>query len=239
MSWFDHYLKDSPVSTGPGFAYFRDWVRYSGSAAPAYAGAASYPAGSRQAWYLSAADRLVPSRSQIVPGSTSWSNPGAGAAASYSEVSGLEGQVTLPPDLTTPYDTPGTFGAWTTPALASPVTIIGAPTLDVAFDSPAVAVAQTAGPGGRLQLFAKLYDVAPDGSVTLVHRLVSPVRVADVTRPVHVELPAIVHRVEADHRLRLVVASTDAAYKNAYAVQPVTVHASPTTPAVLNLPVVR
>jgi ABC-2 type transport system ATP-binding protein len=87
-------------------------------------------------------------------------------------------------------------------------------------------------------VFTKLYDVAPDGSKALVHKLISPVRVADVTQPVHLELPAIVHRVEAGHRLQLVLASTDAAYKNAYAVQPVSVHASPMAPAVLRVPVV-
>jgi ABC-2 type transport system ATP-binding protein len=71
-------------------------------------------------------------------------------------------------------------------------------------------------------VFAKLYDVAPDGTQTLVHRLISPARVADVTQPVTIELPGIVHRVETGHRLRLVLAATDAAYKNAYPVQPVT-----------------
>lgn len=238
-SWFDHYLKGSKVSTGPEFAYFRDWVSYTGSAAPAYASASSFPVGSRQTWYLSGADSLVGSRAAVLPGSTSWSNPGGGAAASYSEVSGLEGQVALPPNLTTPYDTAGTFGAWSTAPLAGPLTIVGSPTLDIRFDSPAVAATQGTGPGGQLQVFAKLYDVSPDGTTTLVHKLISPVRVPDVTQPVHVELPAIVHRVEAGHRLRLVLAATDAAYKNAYAVQPVTVSASPTDPAAFSLPVVR
>ncbi|GAA4726206.1 hypothetical protein GCM10025782_25620 [Pedococcus ginsenosidimutans] len=237
-NWFDHQLKGSKVSTGPEFAYFRDWVPYTGTAAPAYATASSYPVGTRRTWYLSSADDLVASRSAVLPGSTSWSNPGLGAPASYSEVSGLEGQVSLPDGLTTPYDTPGTFGAWSTAPLASAVDVVGSPTLDVRFDSPAVALTQAAGPSGQLQVFAKLYDVAPDGSKTLVHKLISPVRVADVTQPVHIELPAIVHRVEAGHRLQLVLASTDAAYKNAYAVQPVTVHASPTAPATLSIPVV-
>ena len=140
--------------------------------------------------------------------------------------------------MTTPFDTPGTFGAWTTPAQSKPLTIVGAPTLDVRFESPVVAATQSAGPSGQLQVFAKLYDIAPDGSKTLVHKLISPVRVADVTQPVHIELPAIVHRVDAGHRLQLVLASTDAAYKNAYAVQPVTVRASPLAPATLSLPVV-
>ena len=179
-----------------------------------------------------------PSKSSILPGSTSWSNPGLGAPASYTEISGLEGQVALPDGVTTPFDTPGTFGAWTTPAQSKPLTIVGAPTLDVRFESPVVALTQSVGPSGQLQVFAKLYDVAPDGSKTLVHKLISPVRVADVTQPVHIELPAIVHRVDAGHRLQLVLASTDAAYKNAYAVQPVTVRASPLAPATLSLPVV-
>lgn len=237
-NWFDHHLKGSTVSTGPAFSYFRDWIGYTGSAAPAYAGSSTYPVGTRKALYLSAADELVTSKSSILPGSTSWSNPGGGAPASYTEVSGLEGQVALPQGLTTPFDTPGTFGAWSTAAQSKPLTIVGAPTLDVRFESPAVALTQSAGPSGQLQVFAKLYDVAPDGSKTLVHKLISPVRVADVTQPVHIELPAIVHRVEAGHRLQLVLASTDAAYKNAYAVQPVTVRASPLAPATLNLPVV-
>ena len=236
--WFDHHLKGSKADTGPEFAYFRDWVSYTGSAAPAYGTADSYPVGTRQTWYLSAADELVRSRAEVLPGSRSWSNPGAGAFASYSEVSALEGAVDLPAGVTTPSDAPGTFGAWTTPALPSATTIVGAPTLDVRFESPAVAVSQATGPAGQLQVFAKMYDVAPDGTQTLVHKLISPVRVADVTQPVHIELPAIVHRVEAGHRIRLVLASTDAAYKNAYAVQPVTVRANPLAPAALTLPVV-
>lgn len=59
-----------------------------------------------------------------------------------------------------------------------------------------------------------------------------------MTKPVHIELPGIVHLVAAGHRLQLVLASTDAAYKNAYAVQPVTVTANPTTPATLRIPVI-
>ena len=236
-NWFDHHLKGSTVSTGPQFAYFRDWVGYTGSAAPAYASASSYPVGTRRSWYLSAADELVGSKSKVQPGSTSWSNPGLGAPASYSEVSGLEGQVPLPDGLKAPFDTPGTFGAWSTAPLTSAVDVVGSPTLDVRFESPTVALTQAAGPSGQLQVFAKLYDVAPDGSKTLVHKLISPVRVADVTQPVHIELPAVVHRVEAGHRLQLALASTDAAYKNAYAVQPVTVRASPTSPATLTVPV--
>jgi predicted acyl esterase len=112
------------------------------------------------------------------------------------------------------------------------------PTLDVFLTAPTAAATQSAGPAGQLQLFAKLYDVAPDGSKTLVNKLISPVRVADVSKSVHIELPGIVHRVAAGHRLQLVLSSTDAAYKNADALQPVTVTANQLSPARLRIPVV-
>ena len=38
-------------------------------------------------------------------------------------------------------------------------------------------------------LFFKLYDVAPDGTITLPDRLVSPVRVPRVDHPISVSLP--------------------------------------------------
>lgn len=241
-NWFDHYLKDATAApTGPEFSYFRSWVPYTGTAAPAYGTAPSYPAGARRSYYLSGAGDLVTTPQAVTSGSVSWSNPGLGAFGSYSEVSGLEGQVpagTLPADTTAPYDAPGTIGAWTTQAITADATIVGVPTLDVTFTAPGVAATQPAGPAGQLQVFAKLYDVAPDGSKALVNKLISPVRVADVTKPVHIELPGIVHLVAVGHRLQLVLASTDAAYKNAYAVQPVTVTANPASPATLRIPVV-
>jgi len=241
-NWFDHYLKDvRSAPTGPEFSYFRDWVDYTGTATPAYGTSSSYPVGTPRSYYLSGAGDLVAARTAVKAGSVSWTNPGLGAFGSYSEVSGLEGQVpagSLPVNPTEPFDAPGTFGAWTTPALTTDSSIVGVPTLDLSLTAPTVAATQGAGPPGQLQVFAKLYDVAPDGSKTLVNKLISPVRVTDVTKPVHIELPGIVHRIEAGHRLQLVLASTDAGYKNAYAVQPVTVTANPLSPAVLQVPVV-
>ncbi|MFZ5852405.1 MAG: CocE/NonD family hydrolase, partial [Actinomycetota bacterium] len=237
LAWFERWLKDAPVDTGPEFAYFRDWVSYTGSAAPAYASAPAYPVGRPVPLYLSGSGTLTPRRSAVTPGSASWANPGGGAAASYSETSALQGS-RVPDGVTPPYDAPGTFAAWTGPALPRAVDVVGVPTLDVRFDAPAVAAVQGAGPAAQLLVFAKIYDVAPDGSVTLVNRLVSPTRVADVTAPVRIELPGIVHRFAAGHRLRLVLAATDAAYRNADPVQPVTVATSPLDPPTLRLPVV-
>jgi putative CocE/NonD family hydrolase len=235
-NWFDHYLKGKDVSTGPRFSYFRDWVDYTGIATPAYGTASTYPVGTTQDLYLSGTDRLVAAGAQVLPGQASYANVAGAAPTSYSETSALQGGQ-LPDDVTPPYDAPGTFASWTTKPLASDVVSVGVPTLTLRLSSPAVEATQGSGPAGQLLLFAKLYDIAPDGTTTLVHRLVSPTRVGDVTKPVTIELPGVAHRYAAGHRLSVVVAATDAAYRNNAAVQPVTVLTSPADPGVLRLPV--
>lgn len=45
MAWLDHYLKGTDTNLGPNVAYFRDWVGYTGNAAPAYAGSNQFPIG--------------------------------------------------------------------------------------------------------------------------------------------------------------------------------------------------
>ena len=180
---------------------------------------------------------LVTSADAVQPGSRSYANAPGGTPTSYSETSAVQGSL-VPDPLTEPTDAPGTFAAWSTPPLPADAVAVGAPTLDVRLDCPAAALTQAAGPSGQLVLFAKLYDVAPDGSVTLPERIVSPVRVAAVTQPVHIQLPGIVKRWPAGHRIRLVLAASDAAYAGNTAVLPVTVRADPRAPAVLRLPVI-
>ena len=80
--------------------------------------------------------------------------------------------------------------------------------------------------------------MAPDGTKTLVNRLVAPVRVPDVTRPFTVELPGIVHRYETGHRLRFVIAASDTAYSGNRGVKPVTVTSAPEDTGTLELPLV-
>jgi predicted acyl esterase len=236
ISWFARHLKHRDVSTGPRFAYFRDWVDYEGIATPAYGTSRHYPVGTPQSLYLSGSDRLVTDQAAVAAGSASYANLAGEAPLSYSEVSALQGG-TVPDGVTPPYDTPGSFASWTTAPLASPVVSVGVPTLRLRLSSPVAEQTQAGGPAGQLLLFAKIYDVAPDGTKTLVHRLVSPTRVPDVTEPVLLELPGVVHRYEAGHRLAVVVAATDAAYRNNKVVQPVTVLTSPDDPGVLRLPV--
>ena len=103
-------------------------------------------------------------------------------------------------------------------------------------NAPVAAASQAGGPGGKLILFAKIYDVAPDGTKTLQHRLISPVRVPDVTEPLQVQLPGVVQRFPDGHRIQVAVAASDFAYANNAVPQPVTITTSEDAPGVLRLP---
>jgi ABC-2 type transport system ATP-binding protein len=236
FAWFDHYLKGTSASTGPAFSYYRDWVPFTGSGPDTvqFGTASSYPIGILHDLYLSGSGTLVSARSAVQPSSLAYSNIGGGVPTSYSETSALQGSQ-IPDSSTPPSDAPGTFAAWKTAPLSADLDVAGVPTATVHVSAP---TASSATATSELLFFAKLYDVAPDGSVDLVHRLVSPVRVLDASQPVTVMLPGIVHRFAKGHTLELVLAATDAAYKNAYAVQPVTVTSTSAAPSVLRLPVV-
>ena len=95
-----------------------------------------------------------------------------------------------------------------------------------------------AGPAGQLVVYAKVYDVGPDGVVELPHRLISPARVTDVTKPVTIELPGIVHRFEAGHRLAVVLAGGDLAYRGSTVPQQVSLATGPGRTQQLTIPVV-
>ncbi|MEP6761062.1 MAG: hypothetical protein ABJA93_06820 [Sporichthyaceae bacterium] len=234
LDWFNRYVKDdAAVTTGPEFTYFRDWVTYSGIATPAYGTSGAYPVGARLPLYLSA-DTLVTKKSAVKAGSQSYTNAPGGVGTSYSETSSQGGNDTDP---LPPSDTPGTFAKWTSKPLSAATVTVGMPTLDVKLTSPVAAASQAAGPDGQLVVFAKLYDVAPNGTKTLHNRLISPVRIADVTQKVHIELPGVVQRWKKGHRIQLVLAASDTAYNGNTAALPVTIAANPADPGVLTLPV--
>jgi predicted acyl esterase len=213
MAWFDHYLKDLPTDTGPRFAYYRDWIPYTGNATPAYASSPTFPVGAAQEVALTG-------------GAQTFLTPPAGVPTSLSPFDAISGPAL---DL----NLPGTFASWSTAALTDPLDVAGAPALELRLNAPTAALTSGLGPAGQLVLFPKLYDVAPDGSASLINQLVSPVRVADPTRPVDVTMPAIVHRFAPGHQVRLVVASGDLNYRGGLAAAPVTV-----TGRTLTLPVV-
>jgi len=238
LSWMDHYVRgNASASTGPEFAYFRNWVRYDTSpanagtaVARAYRAETTFSDRPTATLYLSGSDSLTSSAGSVRPGSASYANA-AGAPTSYSETSGLEGgQVNHPP-----IDAPGTFAGFVSQPLKAKTYLVGSPKLRVRLSAPLAERSQVT-PGGKLVLFAKLYDVAPDGTRTLQNRLISPVRVGDVTRPVQVTLPAQVQRFAKGHRLELVVAASDMAYAGNHVPQPVTIVTSRADPGTLKLP---
>ncbi|HEY9438388.1 MAG TPA: CocE/NonD family hydrolase, partial [Streptomyces sp.] len=228
LAWFDRYLqRHETTDTGPAFAYYRDWT-------DGYGTAAAPPALSRTL-YLSGDGTLVTARAQVTPGSRPYTNlplPSSHSANPLAPLIGLDDPA--------PYDTLGTCLGWTTRPLTTALDVVGAPKATLRVSSPAAERVRNSGDAAdRLVLFAKLYDVAPDGTTHLVNRLVAPVRVPDVTRSFTVELPGIVHRYEAGHRLRFVIAASDTAYFGNRGVKPVTVTVIPQDTGTLRLPVAR
>ncbi|MFJ2889705.1 CocE/NonD family hydrolase [Streptomyces sp. NPDC087305] len=231
LSWFDRYLlKRTGTDTGPAFAYYRDWIT---NPADTYATTNQLHALDEK-FYLSGDGKLVDDRAKVASGSRGYAN--WLVPTSHSE-SSLSGTIGLPDP--GPYDTAGTYLGWTSAPLTRTTDVVGAPKATLKVDSPKARQSQNSGDAAdNLVLFAKLYDVAPDGTKTLVHRLVAPVRVPDVTKSFTVTLPGIVHRYEKGHRLRFVIAASDDAYTGNRGIKPVTVVSSPGDTGVLELPVV-
>ncbi|MFF5955685.1 CocE/NonD family hydrolase [Streptomyces luteogriseus] len=230
LAWFDRHLrKQTHVDTGPAFAYHRDWIT---DPDRTYATANRLPT-LGHTLYLSGDGKLVEHRSEVTRGSrgyTNWLTP-----TSHSE-SSLAGLIGLPD--TPPRDTKGTYLDWTSAPLERPLDVVGAPRATLKVVSPKAERDQnSADAADKLVLFAKLYDVAPDGTRTLVRRLVAPVRVPDVTKRFTVTLPGIVHRYETGHRLRFVIAASDDAYFGNRGIKPVTVVSGPGDTGALRLPV--
>jgi ABC-2 type transport system ATP-binding protein len=222
QEWFDHYLAGDPAAPSLDFTYFRDWVPYTGEATPAYGRAAAYPAGADRTLRLSGTDALTADAAAVRPGTAQFVTPPAGAPTSVTEISGASQDVSL-------FDAPGTFAQYTGAPLATDTDVVG---------PPRVTVRITAVTAAAPTLFLKVEDVAPDGSVTLPGRLVAPIRPSTLGAPVTVTLPAIVHRFAAGHRVRLVIAGSDAAYRGAPGPAAISIVTGPAQPGTLTLPVV-
>ncbi|MFF5991389.1 alpha/beta fold hydrolase [Prauserella flavalba] len=122
-------------------------------------------------------------------------------------------------------DPPGQSAAFASQPVDAQLLLAGASTvrLRVSADGPV--------PDGGAVLFAKLYDVSPDGSRTLPGSAIAPIRVPDLPADgspaeVTVTLPGVVRPIEAGHSLQLVVGTTDQAY------------ATPTEPAAFTISLV-
>ncbi|SES48779.1 ABC-2 type transport system ATP-binding protein [Streptomyces sp. yr375] len=207
--WFDRYLKgDKSADTGPAFRVTRTGgvdstdgaAQLRGASADSYPGLTSgehaFPLTGRRAEqsFANPAGANPPAVSAL---------PGLGGGG-LSQLSALGVGVSL--------DFPGQYAAYDSAPVTGDLRVTGSPKVTVHVRS----TTDTA------VLFAKVYDVGADGAQqVLPSQLVAPVRVdgAKAGKDVTITLPAIDHKVDDGHRLRLVLASTDLGY------------ASPLTPA--------
>ncbi|RAJ43664.1 ABC-2 type transport system ATP-binding protein [Kitasatospora sp. SolWspMP-SS2h] len=198
-AWFDHYLKGDGADTGPAFRVTRtggvDSTGFQavlrGADADAYPGLGGT---ARRGVELTGPEQRIANPPGGAPPNIS-TLPGIGALAQLSSVgAGLS------------IDFPGQFASFDSAPLTGALHLTGAPSVSVRVRADAP----------EAVLFAKLYDVAPDGKQSLPQQLVAPLRVtgadADGGRTVQVALPAVDHEFPAGHRLRLVLAATDLAY---------------------------
>jgi len=222
-AWFDYFLKGVGQRPAMDFSYYEDWKDH-GDASKAFVTAPSYPLPGTTT--LSASGSTLGTASTgLVSGSATIGVPGQ-APLSYTETSALDQSQPV-------RDTPGTTATLSTGPLLKDVDVIGAPTATLQLSSQ---TASGAAPATMLVAFVKLYDVAPDGTITLAHRLIAPIRVADLSKPVVVALPGIVHRFLKGHTMQLVVSLSDAAYKGNPAGQVATLSTSQSAPTTLTLP---
>lgn len=225
-TWFDRHLKpDTTVATGPAFRVSRTGgvdstdgrATLRGATADAYPGLAAGPV----AVALSGPAQSFANPAGANPPAVS-AVPGVGGGLSQLSSLGLGLSV----------DFPGQFAAFDARPQTQPVRITGAPTVRIRVTSTAT--------DGSAVLFAKVYDVGPDGrQQVLPAQLVAPVRVerASLGRELALTLPAVDHEVAAGHRLRLVLAATDLGYASPVAPATYTVSVAspltvPTAPAV-------
>ncbi|MFC8954505.1 CocE/NonD family hydrolase [Streptomyces sp. NPDC057101] len=200
-TWFDRWLKrDTSVDTGPAFRVSRTGGVDStdGRATLRAATADRYPG-------LTAGTTTVP----LTGRPRTFTNPAGASPPALSAVPGLGGGVAGLSSLGVgiSLDFPGQHARFDAKPQSAPLRITGTPTVRVKVTSTAA--------DGSAVLFAKVYDVGPDGrQQVLPAQLVTPVRVegAAAGKSVTLTLPAIDHEVEAGHRLRLVVAATDLGY---------------------------
>jgi predicted acyl esterase len=219
LAFFDAHLRGIPDSS-PGFTYYRDWVAYQGSGPThQYGDAPSFPLPVSRVFHLSGSNGLT--ERTPVTGSATVVNPPGGLPSAYTETSEFTGPDGTPSLANVPpTEVPGQHADFTTPAFATPLTVVGIPTLTVALSH----VAPT-----DLTLFGKLYDVAPDGTATLIHRLIAPARIPStaLAQPVTIRLLGIAHRFAAGHRLRLTLATTDLTSYNNKVPDVITVRTGP------------
>ncbi|WP_411760452.1 alpha/beta fold hydrolase [Streptomyces tunisiensis] len=200
-AWFDRYLKgDESADTGPAFRVTRTGgvdstdgqAQLRGASADAYPGLHS---GERSVRLTGREQRFANPAGANPPAVSAL--PGIGGSGGLSQLSSLGIGVSL--------DFPGQHARFESAPVTHDLHITGSPTV----------TARVRSTSDDAVLFAKLYDVGPDGrQQVLPSQLVTPLRVEDARagQDVQLTLPAVDHEIREGHRLRLVLASTDLAY---------------------------
>ncbi|WP_225448132.1 alpha/beta fold hydrolase [Streptacidiphilus sp. P02-A3a] len=211
LAWFDHYLKHqgpapsgsfSFTKTGTSLSLESGTVSSSVLTAPGYPGLPGAAPARSTRLRLDGPEQTVLAPAGGYPAATT-SLPGLGGTLSQLAT----GTPALGAALAGPTDQQAVF---TSAPLTATVRDVGA---------ARVALRVTPATPGTTDatLFAKLYDLSPDGSQSVLpNQLVAPVRLTGLTPAgtiVTVALPGVVHDFPAGDRLRLVVSTTDAAYQ--------------------------
>ncbi|MER7574377.1 alpha/beta fold hydrolase [Streptomyces sp. NPDC126514] len=199
-AWFDRYLKgDEAVDTGPAFRVTRTGGVDSTDGQAQLRGASGdrYPGldSGRTQVALTGREQSFANPAGANPPAVS-ALPGLGGGG-LAQLSSLGVGVSL--------DFPGQYARFDSAPVRDDLRITGSPTVTVHVESTSEDAV----------LFAKVYDVGPDGSrQVLPSQLVAPVRVegAKSGKDVTITLPAVDHEIDKGHRLRLVLASTDLGY---------------------------
>ncbi len=205
--WMAFHLQGKGTDPGTGFEYtVQGAFRSSGQPslrtvqAPAYPGLSGAPT-ERKTLKLSGREQVAVNPAGGNPAAIS-NLPGLGSALSRS--SAISSRLSI--------DLPGQAAVFTSDALDSQVLLTGSSTVRLR-------VARGDQTSGEAILFAKLYDVSADGTRVLPGSAVAPFRVAlppdGSTAEVTVTLPPAVRPVESEHKLALVVSTTDQAFANA------------------------
>ncbi|MBK5307306.1 MAG: hypothetical protein JJD92_11520 [Frankiaceae bacterium] len=206
LAFLDEALRGVPDDS-PGFTFYRDWVQYGGKGAndEQYGDAPAFPIAGTTTFTLSGSNALA--ITGATAGTDSFINPPGGLPPAYSETSNFSGPASSPQNPLPPSEQPGQSVSFTSTPFTDDVISVGVPSARLRLSH----LAPT-----DLVFYGKVFDVAPDGSATLIRRLISPVRVpaGAVSAPVDIKLLGFAHRFAKGHAVRLTLASTDATSYN-------------------------
>ncbi|MFB7721369.1 CocE/NonD family hydrolase [Nocardia sp. NPDC056100] len=82
-AWFERYLRDGDGDTGPRFAYYRNWIPFTGDPAAAYGTADNADVGTPRTMFLSGDSRLIGDRAGVLPGDQTLTTGPGGTALSW------------------------------------------------------------------------------------------------------------------------------------------------------------